>query len=210
MGAEQYHGTWWVAEARDKLEGLRLGGCILLELAVGATLAAGTSAGVIFGGRALLDQGDGQAHASVAVQPVVQPVVQGVAPAAPLAAPESRLEPTPVEKRGTPWSGTFEGRPDEELLGPLRNGRIRKVKYNRGGSSISLRIEFEDGARAAFKPDQTNLQTIPRKEVAAYRLSRLIGLGAVPPAAPRAFTKEDLIRRSSRDRARSSRGCIAR
>ena len=40
---------------------------------------------------------------------------------------------------------------------------------------------------------QTNAQTVPRKEVAAYRLNRLLGLDAVPPAAPRAIAKEDLF-----------------
>src|SRR5262249_48238249 len=38
-----------------------------------------------------------------------------------------------------------------------------------------------------------NLQTIPRKEVAAYRLNRLLGLNAVPPAAPRAVGREELL-----------------
>src|SRR4029078_11748844 len=40
---------------------------------------------------------------------------------------------------------------------------------------------------------QTNMQSVPRKEVAAYRLNRLLGLHAVPPAAPRAVTREELL-----------------
>src|SRR4029079_3605164 len=35
--------------------------------------------------------------------------------------------------------------------------------------------------------------SVPRKEVAAYRLNRLLGLHAVPPAAPRAVTREELL-----------------
>src|SRR4029078_11568485 len=40
---------------------------------------------------------------------------------------------------------------------------------------------------------QTNMQRVPRKEVAAYRLNRLLGLHAVPPAAPRAVTRDELL-----------------
>jgi hypothetical protein len=180
---------------------LRLGGCILLELAVGVTLAAGASAGVIVGGRAFLGHGDGEAHAAsvvveasapsetfVPVPPSQPEPVEPVEPLAPIVEPAA---PAPAIAQA--WSGTFDGRPDEELLAPLRERSIKKVKFNRGGSSISLRIEFDDGTRAAFKPDQTNLQTIPRKEVAAYRLSRLVGLEAVSPAIGRAFAKEDII-----------------
>jgi hypothetical protein len=67
------------------------------------------------------------------------------------------------------------------------------VKVNRGGSSLSFRVDFADGSRAAFKPAQTNLQTIPRKEVAAYRLNRLLGMNAVPPALPREVSREELL-----------------
>jgi hypothetical protein len=81
---------------------------------------------------------------------------------------------------------------DDEALAPLRDGRLRLVKFNRGGSSLSLRLEFEDGARAAFKPEQVHPQSSPRKEIAAYRLDRLLGLHRVPPAIGRAFTVEEL------------------
>jgi hypothetical protein len=82
---------------------------------------------------------------------------------------------------------------DDILLEPLLHGAIKRVKFNRGGSSISLRIDFEGGGRAAFKPDQTNEQTIPRKEIAAYRLNRLLGMNAVPPAELRAVGREELL-----------------
>ncbi len=84
----------------------------------------------------------------------------------------------------------FDGIEDELLLSPLRNSPISKIKFNRGGSSISLRIDFENGSRAAFKPRQTNYQTIPRKEIAAYRINRLLGLTSVPPAIGRKFRLE--------------------
>lgn len=90
-------------------------------------------------------------------------------------------------------AGTFLGMSDELLLARIRSQPIVRAKVNKGGSSLSFRLDFADGSRAAFKPAQTNLQTIPRKEVAAYRLNRLLGLNAVPPAAPRAVSREDLL-----------------
>jgi len=75
----------------------------------------------------------------------------------------------------------------------VRTQPIVRFKVNHGGSSLSFRVDFADGSRAAWKPIQTNLQTVPRKEVAAYRLNRLLGLNAVPPAAPRAVTRDELF-----------------
>jgi hypothetical protein len=92
-------------------------------------------------------------------------------------------------------AGVFLGMSDELLLGRVRTQRIARVKVNRGGSSLSFRVDFADGSRAAFKPAQTNLQTIPRKEVAAYRLNRLLGMNAVPPALPRDVSREELLGR---------------
>ena len=89
--------------------------------------------------------------------------------------------------------GVFLGMSDELLLRRVRSQPIARVKLNSGGSSLSFRVDFADGSRAAFKPAQTNLQTIPRKEVAAYRLNRLLGLNAVPPAAPRAVSREEIL-----------------
>jgi len=90
-------------------------------------------------------------------------------------------------------AGTFLGMSDELLLARVRDQPITGVKLNRGGSSLSFRVDFADGSRAAFKPAQTNLQTIPRKEVAAYRLNRLLGLNAVPPAVPYSLPKNELL-----------------
>jgi hypothetical protein len=90
-------------------------------------------------------------------------------------------------------AGTFLGMSDDLLLERVRTQPIARVKLNHGGSSLSFRVDFADGSRAAFKPAQTNLQTIPRKEVAAYRINRMLGLNAVPPAAPRSVSREDIF-----------------
>ena len=90
-------------------------------------------------------------------------------------------------------AGTFLGMSDDLLLERVRRQPIVRVKLNKGGSSLSFRVDLADGSRAAFKPAQTNFQTIPRKEVAAYRLNRLLGLNAVAPAAPRMISRDELL-----------------
>jgi hypothetical protein len=98
-----------------------------------------------------------------------------------------------AEGSGLRRHDTFNGVRDEVLLAPLRDAAITHVRFNRGGSSISLRIDFDNGARAAFKPEQAAPQTVPRKEIAAYRIDRLLGLGAVPPAIGRALPADELL-----------------
>lgn len=90
-------------------------------------------------------------------------------------------------------AGTFMGLEDDVLIARMRSQPIVRMKFNRGGSSLSFRVDFADGSRAAFKPAQTNLQTVPRREVAAYRINRLLGLNAVPPATPRMVSREEMF-----------------
>ena len=97
-----------------------------------------------------------------------------------------------VDINRTP-AGTFTGIKDELLLEPLRSQKVVDVKFNHGGSSISLRVTFADGSRAAFKPLQTNVQTVPRKEIASYWLNRLLGLNNVPPAIARTLHRDDIF-----------------
>jgi len=103
------------------------------------------------------------------------------------------LSSLPDLRVGLEATGTFLGMSDELLLERVRTAPIVRFKLNHGGSSLSFRAEFADGSRAAWKPMQTNMQSVPRKEVAAYRLNRLLGLHAVPPAAPRAVSREELL-----------------
>jgi hypothetical protein len=90
-------------------------------------------------------------------------------------------------------AGTFLGMKDELLIDRMKAGEIVQAKLNKGGSSISFRLDFADGSRAAFKPEQTNPQTVPRKEIAAYRINRMLGLNRVPPATGRSVHKDDLL-----------------
>lgn len=83
--------------------------------------------------------------------------------------------------------------PDDVLLAPLAATPVTRVKLNHGGTSLSLRVDFASGARAAFKPRQTHPQSDPRKEIAAYRIDRLLHIGHVPPAKPVAFAMADVV-----------------
>ena len=107
------------------------------------------------------------------------------------------IMPTPAisiakSKLSEPINNVF-GAPDEELLAPLRNGSLTRVKFNHGGTSLSLRLDFDTGGRGAFKPEQTWPQSDPRRELAAYRIDRLLGIGHVPPVVARTFRVDDLI-----------------
>jgi len=158
---------------------VRLPGLILAELTIAATLCAGGGYGVVRASREARDVLAARER-------------EGRAAPAALAARRD-LSALPDLRIALEASGTFMGMSDELLLERVRTQPIVRFKVNHGGSSLSFRIEFADGSRAAWKPTQTNTQTIPRKEVAAYRLNRLLGLNAVPPAAPRVVSREDLL-----------------
>jgi hypothetical protein len=155
---------------------MRLAGYVAAELTIAATLLAGGVTGAAFGIRHL--------------RHVLAP--HAITPAGPLAARDDLSELGDL-RVSLESSGTFLGMSDELLLERVRTQPIKRFKLNHGGSSISFRIDFADGSRAAWKPQQTNSQTVPRKEVAAYRLNRLLGLNAVPPAAARAVSREELF-----------------
>jgi len=104
----------------------------------------------------------------------------------------ARLEPVPIDVAHEA-TGTFLGMQDELLIDRMRSAEIVQAKLNKGGSSISFRLDFADGSRAAFKPEQINPQTVPRKEVAAYRINRWLGFNMVPPATMRTLHRDDLI-----------------
>jgi hypothetical protein len=108
-------------------------------------------------------------------------------------APDPGPAATPgVEPGSTEPVWIFAGQPDAPLLDPVKTGTVKRVKFNRGGSSLSLRLEFDNGAMAAFKPEQTFLHSNPRREIAAYRIDRLLGIGRVPPAIGRSFSLAEL------------------
>jgi len=162
---------------------VRLVGYVLIETSLAATMLAGLGfAGV---------EGVIRARAFMRDRRAVAALASSAPP------PELRsrgdLSSLPDLRVALESAGTFLGMSDELLLQRVRTQPIARFKLNHGGSSLSFRIDFADGSRAAWKPAQTNGQTVPRKEVAAYRLNRLLGLNSVPPSAPRAVTRDELF-----------------
>ena len=159
---------------------MRLGTCILIELGL---------AGALLGGMGVVGvRGAGHLQETLARRQM-----RAGQEEAPVLAVRSDLSQVPDLRVSLESAGTFLGMADELLLERVRTQPIVRFKLNHGGSSLSFRVDFADGSRAAWKPAQTNQQTIPRKEVAAYRLNRLLGLNAVPPAAPRAVGRDELL-----------------
>jgi hypothetical protein len=153
---------------------VRVWSFVLLELAVG-----GLGYGAVIAARHF-SAGISEAHGAATRSTMVLPV----APAP--------LEPE-VADVASDTVGTFLGMKDELLIDRLKSAEIVKAKLNKGGSSISFHLYFSDGSGAAFKPEQINPQTVPRKEIAAYRINRMLGLNAVPPATARTLNRADLV-----------------
>ena len=197
---------------------VRLRSYVAMELAAGALLAGTCSAAAAWGALELRSRMDDVRDA--AITPVGGPPAPeepapavAVAPAPPDAAPEPPAEVVPdVLPARRPWIGSFNGLPDDVLVAPLLESGIVEVKPNKGGTSLSLRIDFENGARAACKPQQIHPHSMPRREIAAYRVNRLLGLSTVPPAVARRFRVSDIIdhlRGGSTTRARVKSEMIA-
>jgi hypothetical protein len=116
----------------------------------------------------------------------------------PWKAPLSHGEDPSILKYLTNKPGEWGGVKDEKLLAHIQKSEIKYITFNRGGSTISLRLHFKDGSSAAFKPDQFHEATVPRYEIAAYRINRLLGFSRVPPATWRTITRKELFKKSKK------------
>lgn len=74
----------------------------------------------------------------------------------------------------------------------MSHAAITKASQNRGGSTVTIRVYFEDGYRAVFKADQTRTATNYRSEIAAYHLDRLLGCGRTAPVVGRRINRAAL------------------
>ncbi len=165
---------------------MRLGTCIALELAVVASCVGGVLFGVSFAHEAAgeyLEMRPAEAAPAIAM-------ASSVEIAMPRATFEAPPPPPPPKERVVE---NVYGAPDDELLAPVGEGKVTKIKLNHGGTSLSIRVDFESGARASFKPEQIHPQSDPRREIAAYRFDRLLQLGRVPPAKSFVVPVADLI-----------------
>lgn len=149
---------------------MRLGTCIALELVIAAGAVGGVWLGVGEAVRLAADHlGTHEAIAATSHAPMAVPV----------RLPRATLEVAPPQ---VVVSRSVFGASDEALLAPLGTSPVTRIKLNHGGTSLSIRVDFASGARASFKPEQIHPQSNPRREIAAYRIDRLLGLGRVPPA----------------------------
>lgn len=162
---------------------MRLGTCIAFELAVAAGAIGGVCLGV---GQTIEIAGDyfTAREASAAT-------VSDTSRLTPSRLPGAYLDvKTPTVRLP---SNTIYDAPDDVLLEPIGAAPVVRVKPNKGGTSLSLRLDFANGARASFKPEQTFPQSNPRREVAAYRIDRMLGIGHVPPAKTIKFKVADIV-----------------
>jgi hypothetical protein len=187
---------------------VRLRTCIALELFVAASTLTGVGAGAVFGFDFLRDYASlREGTALAATMPRKAPAPPALAPAAPeVAPPTAPPEPAPaaiatatqppapeLAPPPAPVITNVFGTADDELVAPLREPAVTRIKVNRGGTSLSLRLDFDNGSRAAFKPEQVHAHSNPRREIAAFRVDRLLGLGRVPPAIARRFPVDQLM-----------------
>jgi hypothetical protein len=158
---------------------VRLGTCIALELAVVAGALGGVCVGV---GHAIDHAGSylTTREAIAATRTSPSPTLSRL--------PGASLEVPPHMPPANVFGGS-----DDDLLAPIGAAPLVRVKPNKGGTSLSLRLDFENGARASFKPEQIHPQSDPRREVAAYRIDRLLGIGHVPPAKPIKLGLEEVL-----------------
>jgi hypothetical protein len=163
---------------------VRLGTCIALELVVAAGAVAGVWVGV---GQASRLAGH-YLTSSEAVAATASPSPARITEA-PVRLPRASLE---ISRPILVPNNVF-GAHDDVLLEPLGAAPLSKLKLNHGGTSLSLRVEFANGSRASFKPEQIHPQSDPRREIAAYRIDRVLGIGRVPPAKAITFTLEEMI-----------------
>jgi len=105
------------------------------------------------------------------------------------ASPESHAD-AGAETRGD----GFLGLNDDAVLARICNAPIERFERNRGGSTISFRVRLAGGQRALFKPQQRAEVANFRAELAAYRMSRMLGLARVPPACGRMVPRDALQR----------------
>jgi hypothetical protein len=75
---------------------------------------------------------------------------------------------------------------DAPLLTGLRSAVVQSGAKSVGATSVVFKVPLDGGIAAAFKPETRKHGSRWRSEVAAYRVSRALGLDNVPVTVPRA------------------------
>lgn len=66
---------------------------------------------------------------------------------------------------------------DAAWIARLASAPMVDLRWNGGGTSVTLRATFEGGRRAVMKPAQRRSSSNHRGEIAAYHVDRLVGFG---------------------------------
>ena len=115
--------------------------------------------------------------------------------------------PTPLVSPHAGLRGPVHVDSDAAWIRRLAAAPIASVRWNGGGSSVTLRVRFDDGARAVLKPEQTRSSSNHRAEIAAYHLDRLVGFGrtavVVGRRVPRALLEDASLDDAQRARITS-------
>jgi hypothetical protein len=113
---------------------------------------------------------------------------------APRLAPVIPREPLPSLDIARPDHGELDAtNEDSPLAVGLRSAVIQTGAKSVGSTSVVFKVPLDGGIAAAFKPETRKHGTRWRSEVAAYRLSRALGLDNVPVAVPRAAKMASLL-----------------
>jgi hypothetical protein len=82
---------------------------------------------------------------------------------------------------------------DRAWVTRLASAPISAIKRNSGGTSLTLRVRFDDGERAVWKPEQKKGAGSFRSEIAAWHLDRLLGFGRTAVVVGRSIGKSHLL-----------------
>ncbi len=100
--------------------------------------------------------------------------------------------PRPADGKGAGFLGPVDRALDGEWITRMASAEIVEITPNKGGGSVSMRVRFKDGKKAALKAEQTGHPTDPRSEIAAYHLDRILGFGRTAPVVGRRFEMADI------------------
>lgn len=122
-------------------------------------------------------------------------------------APHAMLDTFEVARPEGSSSWSAEDPRDAPMLVGLRSAVIQSGAKSVGSTSAVFKVPLDGGIAGAFKPESKKHGSRWRAEVAAYRLSRALGLDNVPVSVPRAAkiaslyasTKSDKMLRLLRD-----------
>lgn len=96
------------------------------------------------------------------------------------------LPPLSIERPAPHADGWSTDPRDAALLVGLKSAVIQTGMRSVGSTSVVFKVPLDGGVQAAFKPETRKHGGRWRGEIAAYRLSRALGLDNVPVAVPRA------------------------